>query len=106
MTRDELKPGFYKYWQWGMNVGLPIEIDVYQVDGEWLWGKSDDCGNWVSDDMLPNLHWVRPFSGRKELIIPGDVSYTQEEYARWMKELEAMPDPDSKPKGENGETRD
>jgi len=66
------------------------KIDVYQVDGQWLWGKGDDSGNYLTEAMLPLMDWDRPFTGRPEVIIPAGYEYTPEEYARWKQELEAM----------------
>jgi hypothetical protein len=90
MTFDDVKPGFYRYWLMGRQRSDCWEIDVYEVDGKWLWGKGDDSGNYLTEAMLPLMDWHRPFTGKPEAIIPAGYDVTPEEYARWMKELEAM----------------
>lgn len=85
MTFDDVKPGFYFYAFGGR--GLPWEIDVYKDRDHWVWGKGDDCGNSLTEDMLPHMTWSRPFSGKPELIIPADYQYTPEQYAKWTEEM-------------------
>jgi hypothetical protein len=62
----ERKPGYYKHPTFG-----PCELDVYQDNGVWFFGKGADCGP-LPERMWEGLVWVRPFDGQVRIEIPND----------------------------------
>lgn len=61
MTREELKPGYYKYKPKYMSTVLTIDIYYSENEKAWLCGYINDCGNLVTNDMLNEIEFDRPF---------------------------------------------